>query len=341
MTDNRVLSSLANSTAAGKNLVINGGMEIWQRGASIAQASSLTYTADRWGAYRAGYATGTTISRQLTNDTSVLPHIQYCARIQRNSGTSGLQEIVFTNNFETVNSIPLAGKTVTLSFYARKGSDYSSNSSVLSVNFISGTGTDLPITNYTGAAYPIANGVVLTNSWQRFSFTGTLALNITQASVWFSYTPTGTAGANDYFEITGVQLELGPVATPFSRMTGTIQQELAACQRYYTRFSADATYSYLGGWGPAWNGSQVDVLFHLPVQMRTYVSSIDTSGLGCSDNVAAIYTGGTFTLSSTGYSKHTIGVRYTHTSSVFTTYRMYTIYPINNSSGYIGFSAEL
>ena len=55
----------------------------------------------------------------------------------------------------------------------------------------------------------------------------------TELGIVFSYAPTGTAGANDYFEITGVQLENGTVATTFSRSHMTMAGELTACQRYY------------------------------------------------------------------------------------------------------------
>jgi hypothetical protein len=57
----------------------------------------------------------------------------------------------------------------------------------------------------------------------------------------FSNTPVGTAGANDYYEVTGVQIDQGSVALPVRRNGGTIQGELAACQRYYTKTYAQGT----------------------------------------------------------------------------------------------------
>lgn len=222
--------------AAGKNAVIGGGMDIWQRGTSFSIAASTgnTYFADRWST-KTGTNQALTVSRQATNDTTNLPNIQYCFRYQRNSGQTGTSGLEIFNSLESSNSIPLAGKTVTLSFYARKGADFSGS---LSAYLISGTGTDQNrgTGSYTGEAYPINNqSVSLTTTWQRFTFTGTVASTATELCAYLNWNPTGTAGTNDYFEVTGVQLELGTTATTFSRAGGTIQGELAACQRYYEK----------------------------------------------------------------------------------------------------------
>jgi len=87
------------------NPVINSAMQVWQRGTSITVAASGgTYTADRWQSYRG--ATGSTVSRQTTGDTTNLPFIQYAARVQRDSGNTGTSPIYFGQSFESVNSIP-------------------------------------------------------------------------------------------------------------------------------------------------------------------------------------------------------------------------------------------
>ena len=142
-------------------------------------------------------------------------------------------------SFETSNSIPFAGKAVTISFYARKGADYSATSSTFNVALISGTGTDQNRVSagYTGNANPISNSLTLTTSWQKFAFTGTVGATATELATYFFFTPTGTASTNDYFELTGVQIDVGTytstTAPTFRRSGGTIEGELAACQRYY------------------------------------------------------------------------------------------------------------
>jgi hypothetical protein len=229
-------------SVAGKNAVIDGGMDIWQRGTSIALAASTgtTYTADRW-CTQTGANQAITISRQVTGDTTNLPNIQYALRYQRNSGQTGTGTLSFIQNIETINTIPFVGKQVTVSFYARAGANFSSPSNLLSFTLITGTGTDQnAFSTFTNQANAIGVGDSLTTTWQRFSHTATLGTSITQLALDFAYAPTGAAGANDYFDITGVQLELGSTATTFSRAGGSIGGELALCQRYYRRYAGNA-----------------------------------------------------------------------------------------------------
>jgi hypothetical protein len=256
---------------AGKNAVINGGMDIWQRGTSVAVAAAAkTFTADRfWGA-RGTSVAGATVSRQSVSDTTNLPTIQYCARVQRDSGNTSTQYIALSQDIETSNSIRFVGQSVTLSFYARAGANFSAASSALPVSVVTGTGTDQSLsTGYTGQATAFSGTATLTTTWQRFTFTGSIGATATQIGIQPYYTPVGTAGTNDYFEITGVQLEVGSTATPFSRAGGSIQGELAACQRYYQVIGGVASgFPILTAYNSAaTQTNRSPVMF--PVQMRT------------------------------------------------------------------------
>jgi hypothetical protein len=327
---------------AGKNAVINGAFDFWQRGTSVsATASANTWTADRW-ALSTFANCASTISRQLTNDTTNLPNIQYCARFQRNSGQTGTSGFYITQAFETVNAIPYAGKTVTMSFYARAGANYSPTSNVLKVYLLTGTGTDQPRAgaSYTGELSPINTTATLTTTWQRFSFTGTIATNVTEFSPTFEATHTGTAGAADYFEVTGVQVEVGSVATPFSRNAGTIQGELAACQRYYIRLTGGQAYSIYGiGFGRA-SGATADVLVNLPVTMRVIPTVLEYGNIQLSVPGSA---GATITAITTP-SSHDENSQYIGAlavSATVTAAKPYFIGNNNNAAGYLAFGAEL
>jgi hypothetical protein len=254
-----------------RNGVINSGFQVWQRGTSRAVTSVNVYTADRW---TANYTvlSPMTISRQATGDTTNLPFIQYCARVQRDSGgVGGTQK--FYQNFESINSIPYAGKQVTFSFYARAGANYSAASSGLVANLYTGTGTDQNIATgaLTGEANPINQTATLTTTWQRFSYTATLAATATQIALGFQYVAVGTAGAADYFEVTGVMLEVGNQASPYAPNASTFQGELAACQRYYWN-SASGGYSAFDNLffsGNVTNATAYYAFSRLPVTMRT------------------------------------------------------------------------
>lgn len=219
--------------AGGRNAIINGAMNVWQRGTStsLALGGGGYVGPDRWWYYNNGFTS--TISRQSCGST--LPQFQYCARIQRTSGQTGTAAGIHFCPLETSNSLRFAGKNATVSFYARISSG-ASRATTMDMSIITGTGTDQ--SNFGGGAYTGASQIAyinptLTTSWQRFSVTGAVASTATEIGLQIGFIPTGTAGASDYFEITGIQLEEGSVATPFEHEDyGTT---LSKCQRYFFR----------------------------------------------------------------------------------------------------------
>lgn len=263
------------------NPFTNSAFDIWQRGTSFT-AGNYIYTADRWTFQRQAGTAGGTISRQTTSDTTNLPNIQYCARVQRDSGNTSTSFLQLINSMETVNCIPFAGKTVTFSFYARAGANYSATSNLLTATLETGTGTDQnrASVSYTGSNASITSNVTLTTTWQRFTLSGTIPTTATEFCAFFRFTPTGTAGANDYFEITGVSVDLGSSTAAtlptFSRSSETIQGELAACQRYYYLHASGNTVpicttgNYSTTLAIGWLG--------LPVTMRTAPTLVAASG---------------------------------------------------------------
>lgn len=276
--------SFANSSYAGKNVLINGAIDIWQRGASfpsgVGLGSATVYSADRWHWYRGGNDSGATLTRQSAG----LAGFQYCIRMQRNSGNTSTQALGLRYTAETADSVRFAGKAVTLSFFARKGANYSGSNNTFRATVATGTGTDQVVHSFTGFTYIVDQNVTLTNTWQRFTLTGTAASNATQIGLEMFHTPVaGTAGANDYMEITGIQLEEGSIATPFSRATGTTQGELAACQRYF-QILGDNIYELIYG-GYITSGTVAYISFPYPVTMRitpvgTLIGNWAISGVG-------------------------------------------------------------
>jgi hypothetical protein len=333
---------------AGKNKVINSAMQVWQRGTSIAVTTGTSaYTSDRWQIQANGANNAMTVSRQTTSDTTNLPFIQYCARVQRNSGQTGTTVSYFAQSFETVNSIPLVGQTVSLSFYARKGANYSPASSVLTGNLISGTGTDQNIFGtYTGAATVATQGNVLTTTWQRFTMTGTVTSSTTELAFYLNWSSSGTAGTNDYFEITGVQLEYGAKATPFQTASGgSIQGELAMCQRYYWRFQRDvAQFGLMANTGYASTTLVARFAITLPVSMRVAPTSLENSNIAANRALTDTrYTSGTWALvgSTSTFGNSVVEVSYTHGSAVFAAGDVVNIQSTNTTTQYIALSAEL
>lgn len=258
-----------------RQALINGNFDVWQRGTSIALSSSTgLFLADRWNISSAN--TNNTASRQ----TAGLNGSTYSLRIQRANGNSGTNIVYVTQNLESVNSMKFRGKKMTLSFYARAGANYSPTSGNLVATIQSGTGTDENCLNlFTNGAAVGTSTVQLTTSWVKYTVTTTNILDdtVNQLAVIFSSTPTGTAGANDWFEITQVQLCAGDVALPF--MPKSYDEEEKMCKRYYEKIGAEASGTY-----PRFtSGHNISTTVHngilwLSVPKRINTWALETSG---------------------------------------------------------------
>tara|TARA_R110002153_G_scaffold230325_2_gene383503 strand:- start:11 stop:898 length:888 start_codon:yes stop_codon:yes gene_type:complete len=193
--------------AGRKNLIINGGFDVWQRGTSHAAgtAGGITYTTDRWWRYGGGSGT----LEKSTDAPSGFANSFYV-------NSTGALAIGTTVELPRLGYFPQ--QVMTFSMYV-KGS-FTGNI-VFNFRNVSGSGTDqVAISTQSQAGFY--------SEWTRLSFTvdtigitphaNNTALNIEM-------------GVQAGCRITGVQLELGSVATPFEyRSYG---EELALCQRYY------------------------------------------------------------------------------------------------------------
>jgi hypothetical protein len=205
---------------AGKNALINGGMDIWQRGTS--STTSLSYLADRWFNYSS--AGTTTFSRE----SSIVPTGSiYSMKIAQATANA---TITVNQAIETLNAAQYAGQTVTLSTMV-----YASASTGIQFQLAYSTSTDVgPLGSWTNITASSGGAVTASTSWQKM--TGTYAVPSTAKSLYMSlFIPTLTSGTSAYF--TQAMLELGSVPTSFSRTGGTISAEIEACQRYYEALS--------------------------------------------------------------------------------------------------------
>jgi hypothetical protein len=304
------------SYQAAKNPVINGNFDIWQRGTSFAAAVDTAFCADRWQTTRAG----TTVNLTATQDTSVPNrNAQYSLKFQQvTSGATSLVQYAARQLIENSNILPLLGKAATLSFWYKSNKTGSHGYRVLG-NYNTG-GTD--------QASTFTVSVADTWEYKTIAITAFSAVSAVSASptatgalvdIGFRVNGQGftTLSTNDYFQISQVQLEQGSYATTFSRAGGTIQGELAACQRYYWRNAGD-TSSATGAFMPmifytANSTTGLVSSIQYPVKMRaipslanggtaqTYPPGLDRAN---TNQIAIFYTGSGFT---SGYSYRSNG----------------------------------
>ena len=224
-----VLSDPSGNVRAGrKNLIINGGFDVAQRGTSF--TGTQIYTLDRWYMDESGSTTTLTQETHTLGQTDVPDNPKYYLKMNTTTGANNCR---IEQNIEGVHNA--AGQSATLSFWA-KGVNPAGGNYNINMNQLFGTGgspsteTSVSLGTFT-----------VTSSWVKKSFTVTLAsisgktlgtnlgtdhlkLQILQ--------PDGDGGSAAWnLNISNIQFELGSVATDFEHRSFGEEQQL--CQRYF------------------------------------------------------------------------------------------------------------
>jgi hypothetical protein len=227
--------------AAAKNKIINGDFSINQRSFSSTTSSGV-YIYDRF-VTRADTGTSTFSAQTFTAGAAPVAGYESTnfLRIDSTGQTATNARTALLQLVEDVRTF--AGQTVTFSFWAKAGSGTPSIAAFINQNFGSGGSSAVNINGQKTA---------ITTSWARYSFTfsipsisGKTIGTGSSLGVWLY-----TSGGSDYntqtnsmgiqtatIDVWGIQVEAGSVATAFQTATGTLQGELAACQRYLPAIS--------------------------------------------------------------------------------------------------------
>jgi len=290
-----------------RNLIINGAMQVAQRGTS--STSSGYATVDRWTIQNANIGVTVTQSQQATSssDEPYQNGFQNFARIAlASAGTTNTNAYIdFQQRMEAQDiansgwNFKSSSSNITVSFWFRCSTNQTFYAWVTS-----GDGTNKRFTfSFTASGdnawtkvtktIPGASDIQIDNNiFQGLSlmiapfygtdYTGSVSLDtwVTKndathspdyASTWL------TAGAST-FDITGVQLEVGSVATDFEHRS--FGQELALCQRYFYLHTDAQTNSGKEaiGTGTWYNGYNMYTSVHFPTTMRTVPSLYQVSG---------------------------------------------------------------
>ena len=354
-----------------RNLIINGGMQVAQRGTSATSLSSGGYkTLDRWQYYVNAFdELRTTMSQDSSVPTGADSGFSKSLKLDCTTAESAIAadenlriwQIIEAQNLVQLGYGTSGAKTCTLSFYVK-----SSLTGTYAVSFwcqdpnrnISKTYTinsantwekkTITIPGDTGGTgINIDNGEGMRINWflnagSNFTSTNTNNQWDTFASGRHAFGHTAAWGTNtshDFF-ITGVQFEVGDSATDFEHRS--FGEELLACQRYYYHIKYDdSQMTYLGA-GGVYTTSLGMLILQLPVEMRVRPSSITQSGTASHytvwGNASTTALSSVPAIRASGSKKVcAIDMTFSSLNSATGTY----VYRIANAAGYIGVNAEL
>lgn len=351
MTVSNVKSYSYDPVIAGKNFVINGSFDFWNRSLSPSTsvyAGSGTYIADRWTPHQ--------FQSSRVSRVSVTPGSGPSSRFAMRVGSASLSDdaggarMVIAQEIEDINSIILRNQTVTLSFWIRfSASQFLSiaNSTQSSFGnfgymlgyFSSSSNPPLGSTAFDATANGAITNGSLPTVWTRYTITAKVPSNTNNVAVRFGFDNLGSTTSSDgnWYEITDVQVEENNFATNFSFAGGNSIEELRLCQRYYYRTTASQVFSPIG-FGFASSTTNAMIYIQFPVQMRTGPSLIGFSTLQINDAVTG------YTVTAVGYSGTEFGptgATLICTTSGLTQFRPCKLLANNSTNSYIDFSAEL
>jgi hypothetical protein len=353
-------------TPAFKNLVINGDMQVAQRATSVASLTTTGYrTVDRWNNSISSFGTWTqSVENDAPTGSGFRKSLKMLCTTADASPAAGdfhlIEQYIEGQNLQQIAKGTSSAKQLTVSFWVKANvtGTYivelydNDNSRTISASYTISTSATWEKKTVTFAAD--TTGVLDNDNAGSLNLgfwlgAGTTFSSGTLQTSWGSLTQANravgqtnlAASTNNYWQVTGVQLEVGSVATEFEFLPADV--ELAQCQRYYIRYVGTVSNGpVIPPLGVSLNTTMVDLITQLPVQMRAQPTVLDYSNL----NIYKVSDGstvssGTFIVSaSTGYDPKFAQLRYTHGSGIFTAANLYSC---NSSTGnsYIGFGAEL
>jgi hypothetical protein len=260
---------------AGKNKVINGNLDIWQRGTSFTNPANLSYTADRIGIYFDGSGATRTVSQQSNVGAIGTLSPNYFIRFAHSVAGTGASNNLWYTRLENVDTY--AGQTVTFSIYAKAAA--TTVLPQISIDQVFGSGGSASVTTV------VATSVSVTTSWVRYSYSvaiPSISGKTVGTSSYVGLEVRMPLNATFTLDFSQIQLEAGSTTTDFQTATGTIQGELAACERYYQITS--------GFMATGESATGVSGAINFRVQMRTAPSLAASAVIGITDTSTADFT---------------------------------------------------
>jgi hypothetical protein len=240
-----------------RNLIINGAMQVAQRGTSSTSQTTTGYkTCDRFLSALSSSAVWTVEQSTDSPDgfSGSLKHTCTTADASPSAGAYAfIRHPIEAQNLQQLAFGTSNAQALTLSFWVK-----SNKTGNASINIQQPDNSSRQISpsytinaadtwEYKTISVPSDTSGLINNdngnglSVEFWLFGGTNFTSGTNQTTWTSYNAAdrnasnlGVGGAtSDYFAITGVQLEVGSVATPFEHRS--YGEELALCQRYYEK----------------------------------------------------------------------------------------------------------